>query len=51
MSDGIGIEEVIGADIILIDTAFHQAHSQNPGVEAKVLAYIGGYRRQVVDSR
>ena len=46
----IRIEEVIRADIVLIDGALHQPHAEGLGVEAAVVADFRGNRGQVVDA-
>ena len=37
----IGIEQVVGADVVLIDRALDKPHAENLGVEASVLANRG----------
>ncbi len=50
-SHRIGVEEVVGADVVLVDAPLHQAHSHDPGVEAVVVPDAGRDRGEVVDSR
>jgi hypothetical protein len=46
----VGIEEMIGADVVLVDGALDQAHAQGVGVEAQILFGQGGDRGEVVQS-
>ena len=48
--DGVGVEQVVRADVVLIDAALHQAHAQRLGVEAVVPADVGGNRREVMNA-
>ena len=47
---GIGVEQVIGADIVLIDAPLDQAHPKRFGVKALVLANLRRYRGQMVNA-
>lgn len=46
----IGVEKMIGADIVLVDRALHQPHAEHTGVEAVIAGCVGGNRRQMVDA-
>ncbi len=46
----VGIEEMIGRGVVLVDGLLDQAETQRPRVEAQVLRRIGGYRSQMVDT-
>jgi hypothetical protein len=47
----IRVEEVIGADVILVYRPLHQSHAERLGIEAMVLPDCGGNRRQMVNAR
>ena len=47
---GIGVEQVIGAHIVLVDAALHQPHAQHLGVEVVVVADLRGDRGEMVDT-
>ena len=34
---GVGVEEVIGAGVVLVDALLHQPHAEHAGVEVQVL--------------
>ena len=46
----IGIEKMIGADIILIDRFLHQPHAQHLRVKLVIAARIGGDGGEVVNA-
>ena len=46
----VGIEQVIGADVVLVDGLLHQPHAERAGVEAHVARRIGGDRGQMMDA-
>ena len=48
---GVGIEQVIGAHVVLVHRALDQPHAERPGVEAVVLLDRGGDRGEVMDAR
>ena len=45
----IGIEEVIGADIVLIDRLLHEPHAEHARVEGVVRRRVGRDRREVMN--
>ena len=47
----VGVEQMIGADVILVDGLLHQPHAQQAGVERQILARFGRNRREMVNSR
>ena len=47
---GVGIEEVVGAGIVLVDAFLDQLHAENPGVEIEILLRRSGNRRDVVQT-
>ena len=48
--DGVGVEEVVGAHVVLVDAPLHQPHAQRLRVEAIVVADVGGDGGEVVDA-
>jgi len=48
--EAISVEQVVGADIILVDRLLHQPHAEDAGVEIVVARRIGRDRGQVMDS-
>ena len=46
----VGIEEVIGADIVLVDGLLDQAHAERLGIESDIARRIGGHSRQMMDT-
>jgi hypothetical protein len=46
----VGVEQVVGRSVVLIDGLFHHPHADGAGVEAFVSGRIGGDRRQVMDA-
>ena len=46
----VGVEEVIGADVVLVHGLLDQAHAEHALVEAAVAGRIGGNRGQMVDA-
>ena len=48
--DGIGVEQMVRAHVVLIDAALHQTHAERLRVEAIVLADGGRNGREVVDA-
>ncbi len=46
----VGIEEVVGAGVVLVDGLLDEAQAERLRVEAQVLLRIGGDRRQVMDA-
>ena len=49
-ANGVGVEEVIGGNVVLVDGLFHQAHAELTGVEIEVSLGVGGDRRDVVQA-
>ena len=47
----VGVEQVVCANVILIDGLLHQTHAQQAGVERQIFARFGRNRRQMMDSR
>src|SRR5258706_8491180 len=50
MPDLVGIEEVIGRKVVLVDGLLHQAHPQHFCVEHQVRGGVPGDRRHMVDT-
>jgi hypothetical protein len=50
MTGGIGVKQVIGANIVLVDAPFNQAHTQNLGVKAVIFTHVCGNGGQMVNS-
>jgi hypothetical protein len=48
--NAVGVKQMIGADIVLIDRAFDQTHAECLGVKGVVLLDFGGHRREVVNA-
>ena len=48
MPFGVGVEEMVGAGVVLVDAALDEAHPEDAGVEVEV--FLGGarYRRDVM---
>src|SRR5688500_16750281 len=49
-ADGIGIEEVIRSDVVLVDAALHQPHPHHLRVEAVVAGDVRRHRREMMDT-
>src|SRR5690606_30545311 len=49
-ADLVGVEEVVGADVVLVHASLHQAHAKDLRVEALVAADVRRDRRQVVET-
>jgi hypothetical protein len=47
----VGVEQMVGRDVVLIDRLLDQPHAEQAGVKGEVLARLGGNRGQVVNSR
>ena len=45
----VGVEEVVGAGIVLVDAALHEPHAEHAGVEVEVLLRGSGDRGDVVE--
>ena len=50
MALGVGVEEVIGARVVLVDALLHEAHAEHAGVEVEVLLRRAGDGGDVVKS-
>jgi hypothetical protein len=50
MAFGVGIEEMIGAGVILIDALLNETHPENARVKIKVLLSGTGDSRDVMES-
>ena len=48
--NAVGVKQMVGADIVLIDGAFDQTHAERLGVKGVVLLDFGGHRREVVNA-
>ena len=48
--EGVGVEQVIGRDVVLVHRLLDEAHPQNLGVEPPVAGGVGGDRGQVVQA-
>ena len=48
--EAIGIEQVIGGDVVLVDRLLDQPHAENAGVKGQIFLRMGGNRRQVMDA-
>jgi hypothetical protein len=46
----VGIEQVVGADIILVDCLLDEPHAERAGIERDVAGCVRGNRREVVDA-
>jgi len=46
----VGVEEMVGGRIVLIDAALHEAHTQDAGVEVEILLRGTRDRRNVMDA-
>ncbi len=49
MALGVGIEEVVGAGVVLVDALLDQAHAENARIEVQILLGGAGDRGDVVD--
>ncbi len=47
----VGIEQMIGADVVLVDGLLDQPHAEQPGIERQIFARPGGNRGQMVNTR
>ncbi len=45
----VGVEQMIGADVVLIDGLLHQPHAEQAGIERQVLPRFRGNRCQMVN--
>ena len=45
----VGIEQMIGADVVLVDGLLDQPHAEQAGVESEIFARFRRYRRQMVN--
>ena len=45
---GVGVEQVIGAGIVLVDALLDEPHAQDAGVEVEILLRRAGNRGDVV---
>ena len=48
--EAVGIEEVIGADVVLVHRLLDEAHAEHALIEAAVPRRVGGDRGQMVDA-
>ena len=46
----VGVEQMVGADVVLVDGLLDQPHAEQAGVEGQILARLRGDRGQVVNS-
>ena len=46
----VGVEQVIGTHVVLVDGALDEPHAQRPGIEVMVVPDLRRDRRQMVDS-
>jgi hypothetical protein len=46
----VGVEQVIGADVVLVDGLLDQPHAEQPGVKGQVLPRLRRDRGQVMNS-
>ena len=49
MAFGVGVEEVIGAGVVLVDAFLDQAHPEDAAVEVEILLRRAGDRGDVVE--
>ncbi len=49
-ADGVGIEQVVGPGIVLVDGLLDQAHAEHAGVEVDVLLRLAGDCGDVMDA-
>ena len=47
----VGVEQVIGADVVLVDGLLDQPHAEQAGIKRQILARFRGNCSQVVNSR
>ena len=45
----VGVEQMVGADVVLIDGLLDQPHPEQAGIKRQVLARFRGNRRQMMD--
>jgi hypothetical protein len=45
----VGVEQMIGADIVLIDGLLDQPHAEQAGIKGQILARFRGYRGQMMN--
>src|SRR6266852_7051781 len=45
----VGVEQMMGADVVLIDGLLHQPHAEQAGVERQILPRFRGNRGQMVN--
>ena len=50
MALAIGVEQVIGARVVLVDALLHQAHAEHAGIEVQVLLCGSGDGGDVVEA-
>ena len=50
MTLGVGVEQMVGAGVILVHAALDQAHAQDAGIEVEVLLRRPGDRRDVMQT-
>jgi hypothetical protein len=50
MALGVGVKEVVGPRVVLIDALFHQPHTENAAIEVQVLLRRPGNRGDVMQS-
>ena len=46
----VGIEQVIGGDVVLIDRLLHEAHAEQAGIESDIARRIGGDGGEMMDA-
>ena len=46
----VGIEEMVGRDVVLVDRLLHQPQAEHRGVERDVAGRVGGHRGDVMQS-
>src|SRR6266576_1261314 len=47
----VGIEQMVGAHIVLVDGLLDQPHAEQAGIKGQILARLGGNRGQMVNAR
>ena len=50
MAVGVGVEEMVGAGIVLVDAALDEPHAEDAGVEVEILLRRSRDRGDVVDA-
>jgi hypothetical protein len=50
MTGGVGVEEVVGAGVVLVDALLHQPHAEHAGVEVEILLRRAGDGGDVVEA-